>query len=302
MSSATVFMYHDVRDDMESKYKDRYSLRSFLTIQQFVSQIKYIKYRYKVISSAQFYDMGNNINDNYAVLTFDDGLLDHYTNVLPILNYYNLPATFLLAVEPVMGTGIIHSHKIQFIMACADNEKQVVDSIFDKLNLSKEAASILWQGFSISCRIDNWWTKEMVFITNFLRQGTETSYTITNELFDEYVTKDYESFNSQLYLSEKQIKKFVDAGMTIGGHGYTSENLLLLNGVDKSTDIVKSLDFINPFLKDNFISFSYPNGAYDDDAINTLRINGCSIAYTTEEKTVTSDMSIDYLKIPRLVL
>lgn len=297
---AIAFMFHDVRDCIDEKYKRRYDLKSFLTVSQFEKQIKYIIDRYKVISSKQFFEMNEDeIDDEYAILTFDDGLLDHYTNVLPILTHYNISGTFLAPAGPVMENKIVHSHKIQFILACAECEADLVCRIFDKLDMTDAERLCTWHEFSVSNFKDSWWSNEMVFVTNFLRNYEKDRYSIVDELFEEFVTSDQNKFNESFYLNEKHIEELVSSGMEIGGHGYSSENLLRLDNRDREVDIMTSIDFVKSFMEDGFITFSYPNGAYDDSVIRTLKLSGCNISYTTEDKSIEQYDNIDYLRIPR---
>ena len=275
MLNVTPFMFHDVRDCSDSRYMRRYNLRSFLTVKQFVDQLKYIMGRYKIISSKQLYNIHEEtIEGECAVLTFDDGLLDHYANVFPILKYYNVSGTFLVAAKPAIEDYIIHSHKIQFILSCVENEEVLVERLFDKLNLDSFERASLWEKYSVSNFKDNWWTKEMIFVTNFLRYHAESRYSVVNELFNEFVTKDNKAFNEFLYMKTEHIERIIKSDMIVGGHGYTSENLLSLNDEERYEDITKSLDFVKYFSTDGFISFSYPNGSYNHKVIDDIKTQG----------------------------
>jgi peptidoglycan/xylan/chitin deacetylase (PgdA/CDA1 family) len=303
MHNITSFMFHDVRDCSDDRYIRRYNLKSFLTVRQFTKWIEYITSRYKVISSDQILNIHeNNISGKYAILTFDDGLLDHYTTVLPILKHYGIKGTFLVAAKPATEDYIIHSHKIQFILSCVADENLLIERIFDKLNLNNYERISIWKKYSTSYFKDNWWSREMVFITNFLRRYAGNKYLIVDELFDEFVTTAHKTFNEDFYLKTEHIEKLIENGMIVGGHGYTSENLLLLDAIERYEDITKSLDFIKSLSNKDFISFSYPNGAYDLEVINDLKSNGCDMAYTTEERIIIQDDTIDCLRMPRFNL
>ena len=128
MSSLRTFMYHDVRDVKDTKFPDRYNLKSFLNLEQFDKQVKFIAENYDIISPQDYKFINFNEDDDhkFAILTFDDGLVDHYNNVLPILKNYSVPGTFFIPVEQVTKNTMIHSHKIQFILA-ASNEKELVN-------------------------------------------------------------------------------------------------------------------------------------------------------------------------------
>jgi len=298
--SITIFMYHDIYDNINPKYKRRYDLKSFLSVKQFETQLMHITTNYKVISSEQLYNLNiDNLEHDYAVLTFDDGLAGHYTNVLPLLVAYKVPGTFLIPGGPVLDRTMIHSHKIQFILSRVESEALLVNKIMNKLFFSKEEKDTLWDTFSVSKFRTNWWSKEMVFITNFLREYTNDKYTIVDELFEEFVTKDTKKFSEGFYLNLEEVLELTKAGMEIGGHGYSSENLLLMAPDDRNRDIQQSILFIKYMSNTNFIPFSYPNGAYNYDITRTLDINGCSVAFTTENTRIEQYNTVNYLEVPR---
>lgn len=287
---AKAFMYHDIRDFSNTDYKSRIELKSFLTVDQFRSQLDYLIKNYRIISTNDLLDSDNVCDDKCAILTFDDGLKDHY-EVASILSDHNIKGTFLIPTVAIKDRLVIKSHKIQFILA-SENEMVLVDRIFDYFNLSPLRSQVMWNKFSWSKWKDNWWTPEMVFITNILRNH-EMGTQITDELFADLVTKDEEDFCGDFYLTESQVGDLVSSGMEVGGHGYLSESLTLL---DQEGDIPKSLEYIKSF-HNNDLVFSYPNGEYNDKTLSLMAQYGCKFSYTTVSKSITKDFK--NLEIPR---
>ena len=279
----STFMYHDIRDS--EIYKKRYDLKSFLTIDYFKKQLDLITKRYKVIKTNE---IPNYINTDIecAVLTFDDGLKDHF-NVTEVLVDYGITGTFLIPTLPVIGGKMINSHKIQFIMACED-EGIISRKNLGMVNTSKKET---YETYSITTVKDNWWSKDMIFITNYLRYG-KNNKEITNALFEEIVTKNEKKFCDDFYLSEDNIREMVSHGMEIGAHGYTSD---ILNKDNALEEITKSIDYIKNFYDEEII-FSYPNGVFNDTIIEHLKEKKCTFAYTTEKKEIYNN---DLLRIPR---
>jgi hypothetical protein len=293
MGTIRSFMFHDIRNLENTNYPNRYNLKSFLNDEQFRFQIDKIKNRYKIISSLDVknIDIKNDSND-YAVLTFDDGLSDHY-NVYKHLKSLKLSGTFLVPKMPVIENKVMNTHKIQFILASADERiiKDEILSLFD----NKEK---IWKEYSVTNWKNNWWSKEMIFITNFLRRYKDdkvNNYQITNHLFETFVSKDEFDFSKDLYLNLENIEEMSNNGMIIGGHGDISENLLLIN--DYKSDINESKKFISNYSND-FV-FSYPNGGYNDDIKDYMSEIDCFISYTIKPTTITELDDIDYLEFPR---
>jgi peptidoglycan/xylan/chitin deacetylase (PgdA/CDA1 family) len=286
-------MFHDIRNLEDTNYPKRYNLKSFLNEEQFKYQVNLIKNKYKIISSLDVknIDIHNDDND-YAVLTFDDGLSDHF-KVYKYLRSLKITGTFLIPKMPIIENKVINTHKIQFILASTD-EKIIKDEILGLFD-NKEK---IWKDYSTTKWKNNWWSEEMIFITNFLRRYNDNNLNhtqLTDYLFDKFVTKDELNFSKDLYLNEKNIEEMSNNGMIIGGHGDVSENLLLID--DYKTDINESKKFISKY--SNEFIFSYPNGGYNDIIKTHMNSINCSISYSINPYTITDLDEIDYLEFPR---
>ena len=282
------FMYHDIRDPQQSSHPRRLELRSFISTAQFKHQLKFITKNYRVIEPRR---LKENLQDGCAILTFDDGLKDHYL-VAEMLHEAKLKATFLIPTLAIRARKVIKVHKIQFILATI-SEKKVVENIFEAMDSDPYQRDALWNTFSVSSHPNNWWSKEMVFVTNFLRRH-EAGDAITDKLFIKFVTKDERDFCSDFYLTPEEVGHMGECGMTIGGHGYTSTDLANLN--DQEKEIKESLLYASRFSAPP-LSFSYPQGSYNDDTVSYVRKHNCELAYTTLSENITSNT--DLLQIPR---
>tara|TARA_Y100000310_G_C20505186_1_gene726055 strand:- start:59 stop:889 length:831 start_codon:yes stop_codon:yes gene_type:complete len=265
-------------------------MKSFLTINQFKKQLDYLIKNYTIISTQDLVDINKIKNEDYAILTFDDGLLDHY-EVASILMDKGVNGTFLIPTLPIRDRVVMKSHKIQFILSLLD-ERMIIKKIFNYLNLTPSEEKKVWNKFSISKWKNNWWSNEMVFITNILRNH-ERGSKITNKLFKEFVSSNEKDFCKDFYLTENQVKDLVNNGMEVGGHGYLSESLVSLN---QEKEISKSLEYIKKF-HDNDLIFSYPNGSYNNHTLKLMKKYSCKFSYTTIQDLITKNTN--YLEIPR---
>ena len=280
------FMYHDIRDYKNTKYPSRLKLKSFLTVDEFREQLKYISKNYQIINP---HDITEYIQDS-AILTFDDGLTDHYY-IAEMLFDMKITGTFLVPAQSIKDRVVIKSHKIQFILASID-EKELVQRILNSPhgNISNQH---LWNKYSVSKWKDNWWTPEMIFTTNILRHY-DTDGSLTDKLFIDIVTGDEEDFCSDFYLHESQIHDIVSMGHNIGGHGHTSEDLTTIN--NQESDIKKSLNYIQQFY-DYKVLFSYPNGGYNKQTLELMKKYNVDYAFTTIKGDINESGSM--LEIPR---
>jgi hypothetical protein len=287
-------MYHDVRDFSDTRYPKRYELKSFLTRKEFEFQIDYICTNYTVIRSDEVLGLNIDGDGNYAVLTFDDGLADHYY-VAQYLKSKGVSGTFLIPRTPIVDHKMIHSHKLQFVQA-EMGEASLKEEILNQF----EDPDLIWDKYSQTKWKGNWWSKDMIFCTNFLRNYKSDDincYDLTDQLLEQCFDINEEEFAKDLYLTVKQIEEMANMGHVIGGHGDVSENLLLLDNMISYSDIEDSLEFIKPFA--DTLVFSYPNGGFHNGHKDALKHYGCEIAFTVNPMTITNLDTIDYLEFPR---
>lgn len=94
MSRLTIVMYHYVRPIADSRYPQIKGLELAL----FKEQIQYFRENFHVITMEQvidYLDGGDPLPDKAMLLTFDDGYIDHYRYVFPLLKEYGMQGSFL---------------------------------------------------------------------------------------------------------------------------------------------------------------------------------------------------------------
>ena len=89
----TIVMYHYVRPIAESPYPNIKGLE----VNLFREQLRYCRRHYTFVSMAQVVaaaEGGEPLPKCPLLLTFDDGYIDHYQYVLPILLEFQVPGAF----------------------------------------------------------------------------------------------------------------------------------------------------------------------------------------------------------------
>lgn len=102
MGRFAILMYHQVALP-ESQAEAKYACPPAL----FARHMRFLKRHHPVVSLAaarRHLDGGGELSDNAVVVTFDDGFRNNYTEALPILRRYEIPATLFLAAGLVGET------------------------------------------------------------------------------------------------------------------------------------------------------------------------------------------------------
>jgi len=87
-----IFMYHRIDNDINKE------LALQVTLDHFEQQLLYIKKKYTVLRLDEKWSVGKKAG---GVLTFDDGYADNFLHALPLLEKYNIPATFFITTEHI---------------------------------------------------------------------------------------------------------------------------------------------------------------------------------------------------------
>ena len=88
-----VLMYHRVNDIVDSP-----AAHLTVSVSDFEKQLQYFTTKYQILGLR---DDWRNLKKTGIVLTFDDGYADNYTKALPLLEKYNIPATFFITTENI---------------------------------------------------------------------------------------------------------------------------------------------------------------------------------------------------------
>ena len=283
----TVVVYHFVRELSYTRYPE---IKGLLT-SQFKEQLEYLKKYYVFVTVEDC--LGAlcsevELPSRACLLTFDDGYIDHFKTVFPILDQNGIQGCFFPPAKAILGHEVLDVNKIHFILASAyRNLDQLINDLYDCLEKYRsvyqlESNSYYYSKLAVKNRFD---PAEIIFIKRLLQMelDEEVRKLITDELFQKYVTEDEKSFSRELYMDLDQIKCMVRNGMYFGSHGYDHQWLDRLTPAEQESEIDESLNFLRLVkapTKDWVMS--YPYGAYNDSLIDILKKKGCAFALTTK--------------------
>ena len=206
----TTVMYHYVRNFEHSKYPKIKGLNT----DDFKSQIEYFKknYYFTTVQECIFAIKNNKaLPKNSIILTFDDGFIDHYNVVFPILVKNKIQGVFFPSAKPILENVILDTHKIHFILAKVDNTREIENEINNSIIENKEKYNLFdlehyKKNISVSSRYDS---ESLIFIKRLLQTELPSKLrsNIINKLFTKYVTSDQHSFSNELYMRTNHLSE-----------------------------------------------------------------------------------------------
>ncbi|MBR3622676.1 MAG: polysaccharide deacetylase family protein, partial [Selenomonadaceae bacterium] len=108
-----VLMYHRVADNIKDPYGIAVSPKNFR------KHMAYLKQNFHVL---QFDKDWSDIKEASIVVTFDDGYADNFYNALPILEEYEIPATFFVSTENLDTDNLFWWDKLSLLFSACKNE------------------------------------------------------------------------------------------------------------------------------------------------------------------------------------
>lgn len=285
MNTAKIIMYHYVRPIKESKFPEIKGLET----DKFLKQLAYFEKNFKFGGINYLLDSINSKQNSKLekiVLTFDDGLKDHFKHVFPILKEKNIQGLFFPPAKPIIENKVLDVHKIQFILAVVKDKSLLVKEIMEKINEYRKEADIddtqsLWKKLATSSRFDS---AETMFVKRILQRElpNDIKTNITKELFQKYVCNNENDFSKQLYLSFDEIKEMRENGMYFSSHSYSHEWLSFLSSEKLEDEIKKSREFAEKINPKGEQIMCYPYGDYDTKVIEKISENNFRVGLTTK--------------------
>lgn len=121
MAKLYIIMYHYIRSLKSSRYPE---IRG-LDLELFRQQLAFLKEHFTFLKTEEVLALGSadELKQDSVLLTFDDGYIDHYTNVFPLLKAENIPGFFSMPGRIIREKKVLDVNKIHFILASAPVEK-----------------------------------------------------------------------------------------------------------------------------------------------------------------------------------
>jgi peptidoglycan/xylan/chitin deacetylase (PgdA/CDA1 family) len=278
----TVIMYHYVRPIAYS----RYPRIKGLELVDFEGQLDYLQRHYNLVSMQTVLDAANgavSLPPSPVLLTFDDGYTDHFAHVFPALLRRKATGVFFPPVGAIRDRVVLDVNKIHFVLQCQSDLSAVI-ALIDKEVVALELGEP--EKFHATYRKPSRYdTPDTMYVKRMLQFALPEMERarIVQHLFAEFVSTDEHSFADELYATEENWRDMIDAGMSVGGHGFSHSWLNKLSPTEQEDEITQSRAWLNSLgaTRQHFV-FCYPFGGYNQDTKDILKAQGCSAAFTTK--------------------
>jgi hypothetical protein len=219
---------------------------------------------------------------NPALLTFDDGVRDHFLNVFPALHARGLSGLFFaLAREP--GDGHPLPLKLHFLLARL-GPGGLRAALWPRLSAGQQARyAAAEQAYAL-----RWPGDEVNSLKGCLQR--ELNPELIEVLGDLYVAHvgDEHADAEHYYLTPEQVREMAAGGMHFGGHSRSHPWFDFIDGPQREAEIAASARWLSN-VEPGPWAFAYPYGGLHPDAPARLEAHGFAAAFTTRAQRAHTD-------------
>jgi peptidoglycan/xylan/chitin deacetylase (PgdA/CDA1 family) len=290
-------MYHYVRPAPEQLPCFRY-----LHVDDFTRQLDWFAHHDRILSREEF-DAALETGEprDGIVLTFDDGLADHYSYVLPQLVERGLFGIFYVCTAPLERRKLLDVHRTHLLLGRLGGQAalQRLSECLDPAMLSDAHVKDFRE--ATYCTQDNdRATTSFKRILNYL-----IAYEHRERVLDQLFAQEFdnEEVAEDFYLSAAQIREMDDLGMVMGSHGVNHYVFSKLSLEVQREEIRGSFDSLARVLGKPVTTFCYPYGGrhtFTEETVSLLEQVGCLYAFSVNPRAVTSaDLTEHPQALPR---
>ena len=288
----TIVAYHYVRDLPRSRFPE---FKGLLT-KKFEGQLDYITKHYTVCGVQQVIAAvrgEDELPPNPCVLTFDDGFIDHFVTVFPILEERGLIGSFYPPGKVVLGSHLLNSHKIHYILASALNHSAIVRRFLELIKPYRTDFNFpddeeLYRTCAVPGSDDD--GPDTVFLKRAQHVlPEEVRSVVLSQLLGQFVDQDEATLAKETYMDLAQLRTMVRHGMEIGGHGHNHVRLGQLPREEQKEELrgtVECLASIYGYRPSDWV-MSFPFGGYDPLTIELVQEEGCALGLGVRADLVT---------------
>lgn len=283
-AGCTIVFYHYVRDAERTAFPGIKAL----SVTGFAAQLDWLQARFDIVDGTTFERAvltGIGFDRPTALLTFDDGFVDHYEHAFPVLHSRGLGGIFFLAGATLGERPTLLSvHKAHFLLSQLGAGRFALE-VGAALEAEGVAVPAPAGGREGIYRYDEAPDVRIKRILNY-----EAPYPVADRvlsmLFERHIGESG-AFAQGLYLSAAQVREMAHAGMTFGFHTESHPVLSRLDREQQRKELGSGPRLIRDLTGQETTSFCYPYGfphTYNADTLQTLEEYGYSMAFNTARR------------------
>ena len=273
-------MYHYVRE-----FSDDIPFLRFLHLNDFKKQLDIFQKQYNFPSKAeiQAYFGGDTAaipsDKPNMLLTFDDGLADHYHYVLPELKRRGLWGIFYInsgPYEEALGEKLVGVHEIHLLLGRYGGER-VLARAQDIIKSEWVSESLVseFEEITYTMQKNTAATTQVKKLLNYFLKP-EHREQVLYDLMADFFPDGSAAIAKSWYMTQKQLQSMHEAGMWLGAHSRTHPVIGTLDPEEQANQILECFTVLESLLQPAeapLRTFAYPYGGKGSYSPVTFKAN-----------------------------
>lgn len=278
-------MYHYVRPD-----QSELPFFNHLHIDDFKRQLDHFDHEYGFVSQEAFLDSFESGNvPRGVILTFDDGLRDHYEFVLPELVARGLWAIFYVPGLPFVQERLLDVHRVHLLIGMFGGARVLPE--LEKLitvDMLTHAHRAEFTSHTYATYDDEEATKTVKRILNYFIDS-QSRDRIFDQLFEQFGIHEAEARRGY-YMTPEELHAMHEAGMIVGAHSMSHRVMSTLSTDEQQGEISESFSVLEKALgRIDVKTYCHPYGrahSYNADTIRILNQEHCLFSFDVNSRDI----------------
>lgn len=256
---ARILVYHGICSKDQLKFNT-----IFTKLKSFESQLRFYKKYFNVISLDDFYARRFSDERFNICLSFDDGFANNHKYVLPLLEKYELPATFFITGVSDAGYDILWNDALCLAYRYGPYKFVLRGEEFIKGKDRKYISSVSGKKLADILRSETFEAKnELITLVGSCKHEASADY--------------------WLQMTTNQIKELAASKWaTIGSHSYYHNDLAKTSATSLQEDLIASKKFLENTTGKEVKALAFPYGSYSENVVEAAKQAGYAQLLATE--------------------
>src|ERR1700693_614966 len=282
-----VLMYHEI-------LKDSDKIENWMVVKEcdFIQQIDYLKRFFKVISlekALQLMRGENEISENLAVVTLDDGYAGNKRGMWPIIEAKEIPVTVFVSTEAVQNQSLYWYDQVILSLQPGDNKPFKID--LEPVGLKKYKFGPRIEG-------EQRWDKIETLLTDLKALSPEKRAEVVKMILEQGKKPSGEASPAVSPMSIEELREMAGSKyVTFGAHSHCHNILTQLDKETARKSVESSKNLLESWTGLPVRYFAYPNGDFNGSVIENVKESGFLCGMSTVAKSW--EKSDSFFKIPR---
>jgi peptidoglycan/xylan/chitin deacetylase (PgdA/CDA1 family) len=236
----------------------------FISLRSLEAQIRLYKKYCNIISLEDHYQQRFDSNKFNLCLSFDDGFANNFNYVLPLLEKYEIPATFFITGIRDIGQDVLWNDVLAIAYKYGPQRITMMKEDIEKRSDGKYILRSTGELLVDKLRLTGYAEKEeMIKLLGDYRQQADPDF--------------------WLQMTAEQIKKLsASQWVTIGSHGYLHNDLAVIAADQLKEEMVRSKQYLENITGKEVKAIAFPYGSYNSETVKESKNAGYSQLLATD--------------------